>query len=360
MPWPVTEQTAEALRRLDAAELVREAADPADRWADEGPRIPTSTWSRRRWWPSGTRRSSGSLAEVAADTADVVDVPMPSSLSATTLARLRQDRDGLARDLVRPMPRTPSPAARFGTRFHAWVEARFGQQQLVDPDELPGRADTGIDDEDDLRELVGLFEKGEFAERTPVAVEPPFALVLAGQVVRGRIDAVYADRTTVSTAPDGFLVVDWKTNRHQSADPLQLAVYRVAWAELAGVPVERVRAGFYYVRTGELVEPEDLESRERLEELLVGTRPDLTRRDGPGSSCTRGRKPPRWDQEDNMTTHATDDTTNTAVTAALPTQAARTESGGRAAGHRPCARALGQVLLGLHRLPMAVQRRVSR
>ena len=29
----------------------------------------------------------------------------------------------------------------------------------------------------------------------------------------------------------------------------------VAWAELAGVPVERVRAAFYYVRTGDLVEP---------------------------------------------------------------------------------------------------------
>jgi DNA helicase II / ATP-dependent DNA helicase PcrA len=208
------------------------------------------------------------VAEAAADVADVVDVPMPSSLSATTLTRLRQDRAGLARDLVRPMPRRPSPAARFGTRFHAWVEARFGQQQLVDPDDLPGRADIGIDDEDDLRELVQLFEKGEFAERTPVAVEPPFALVLAGQVVRGRIDAVYADKRVDGS--DGYLVVDWKTNREQTADPLQLAVYRVAWAELVGVPVERVRAAFYYVRTGELVEPAELESRHRLEALLNG------------------------------------------------------------------------------------------
>ena len=48
------------------------------------------------------------------------------------------------------MPRPPSPAARFGTRFHAWVEARFGQQHLIDPDDLPGRADAGIDDDADL------------------------------------------------------------------------------------------------------------------------------------------------------------------------------------------------------------------
>jgi DNA helicase-2/ATP-dependent DNA helicase PcrA len=190
---------------------------------------------------------------------------LPSSLTATALARLRDDPEGFARDLARPMPRPPAPAARFGTRFHAWVEARFGQQQLIDADELPGRADAEIDDADDLAALVGAFETGAFADRVPHAVEAPFALVLDGQVVRGRIDAVYAEQ--VDGEP-GFLVVDWKTNRQQSADPLQLAVYRLAWAELAGVPVERVRAGFYYVRHGELVEPQGLADRAALERLL--------------------------------------------------------------------------------------------
>ncbi len=145
------------------------------------------------------------------------------------------------------MPRPPSPTARFGTRFHAWVESRFGQQDLFDPDELPGRADADIDSDDELRELIAAFEKGLFADRVPHAVEAPFALVLAGQVVRGRIDAVYAEQ--VADEP-GFLVVDWKTGRREDADPLQLALYRLAWADLTGVPVERVRAGFYYVRSG--------------------------------------------------------------------------------------------------------------
>jgi DNA helicase II / ATP-dependent DNA helicase PcrA len=195
---------------------------------------------------------------------------MPSSLSATSLARLRDDPDGFVADLVRPMPRRPSPAARFGTRFHAWVEARFGQQDLIDPDELPGRADADIDDDSDLAQLVKQFAEGPFGERRPVAVEPPFALVLAGQVVRGRIDAVYAE--TVG-GQEGFLVVDWKTSRTQGADPLQLALYRLAWAELAGVPVERVRAAFYYVRTGDLVEPAGLDGRAALERLLGGGGP---------------------------------------------------------------------------------------
>ncbi|HSJ20078.1 MAG TPA: PD-(D/E)XK nuclease family protein, partial [Nocardioidaceae bacterium] len=91
----------------------------------------------------------------------------------------------------------------------------------------------------------------------------PFALVLGGQVVRGRIDAVYQ-------TPTGFLVVDWKTSRRQIADPLQLAIYRLAWADLAGVPEERVEAALFYVRSGELVEPPDLPGREELERIVAG------------------------------------------------------------------------------------------
>ncbi len=165
--------------------------------------------------------------------------PRPRSPGCATTPRLsRATSPGRCRG-------RPAPAARFGTRFHAWVEARFGQQQLIDPDELPGRADAEIDDADDLAALVAAFEAGPFADRMPHAVEAPFALVLDGQVVRGRIDAVYAEEAD----EPGFLVVDWKTNRQQNADPLQLALYRLAWAELAGVPGRAGARRFYYVRT---------------------------------------------------------------------------------------------------------------
>ena len=100
------------------------------------------------------------LAEARPDATDIVEVPLPASLSATALARLRDDPEAFARELARPMPRPPSPAARFGTRFHAWVEARFGQQELFDPDELPGRADAEIDSDAELDELITGFERG--------------------------------------------------------------------------------------------------------------------------------------------------------------------------------------------------------
>src|SRR4051794_36070128 len=261
-PWPITVLSPEVERRLVAASVVRDAIAGARAGAvvaDEG--LDLLEASRVAEWDDEMDRL---LREAARDRSREVVVPLPSSLSATSVARLRDDPDRFAAGLARPMPRKPSPSARFGTRFHAWVEARFGQQQLMDPDELPGRQDAGIDDESDLQELIALFEKGPFADRTPVAVEPPFALVIAGQVVRGRIDAVYADGS------DSYLVVDWKTSRAQTAEPMQLALYRLAWAELTGVPVEQVRAAFYYVRTGDLVEHTGLAGRAELERLLGG------------------------------------------------------------------------------------------
>ncbi|QNN55068.1 ATP-dependent helicase [Nocardioides mesophilus] len=265
-PWPVPEHTAEVRRRLEAAARVRtamarlEAGEPQ---LDEG--LDVLEAARVAQWDDETERL---LEEARRARAADIEVPLPSSLSATALSALRRDPDAFATTLARPMPRQPSPSARFGTRFHAWVEARFGQQLLLDPDELPGRADAGIEDDADLQELIARFEAGPFADRVPAEIEPPFALVLAGQVVRGRIDAVY--REPDDDGGERWLVVDWKTNRQQTADPLQLAIYRLAWAELRGIAADRVRAGFYYVRSGELVEHDGLEGRAELEQILVG------------------------------------------------------------------------------------------
>ncbi len=263
-PWPVPGHSPEVQRRLAAAEVVARAVDRARAGvhpADEG--LDVLEAARVAEWDEEMARL---LDEARRDRTDEVAVPLPSSLSATAVARLRDDPERFAAVLARPMPRQPSPAARFGTRFHAWVEARFGQQLLLDPDDLPGRGDAEIDDDADLQELIERFEAGAFADRVPEAIEPPFALVLAGQVVRGRIDAVYTEQVD---GEDGYLVVDWKTNRAQTADPLQLALYRVAWAELRGVDPARVRAAFYYVRSGDLVEHTGLPGREELELLLT-------------------------------------------------------------------------------------------
>lgn len=198
----------------------------------------------------------------------VTEVPLPATLTASQLLRLAEDPDGLAQELARPMPRPPQPAARRGTRFHAWVEARFEELTLplLEPDELPG-GDAEIADEHDLEALKEAFERTEYARRTPYRVEAPFQITLAGRVIRGRIDAVYKNGDGDEAT---YEILDWKTGRARTADPLQLAVYRLGWAEQQGVPPESVTAAFLYVRTGEVVRPEGLPDRAALERLLTG------------------------------------------------------------------------------------------
>ncbi|WP_277439985.1 ATP-dependent DNA helicase [Streptomyces sp. SPB162] len=202
--------------------------------------------------------------------ATVRDVPVPPVLTASQLMRLAADPDGFARELARPMPRAPQPAARRGTRFHAWVESRFDERPLFAPEDLPGvEGGDEIDDERDLAALKEAFLGTPYADRTPHRVEAPFQLALAGRMIRGRIDAVY--RTEDPQAPDGatYEIVDWKTSRSRSGDPLQLALYRLAWAEQHQLPLHRVTAAFLYVRTGDVVRPASLPDRAALERLLL-------------------------------------------------------------------------------------------
>jgi len=261
-PWPLPlDPGAQAARRgaglrvlaglrgevAETPELVPEEQRTADSW-DRDLEALSGELLRAR----GTRR----------------EVPLPAALSASQLLRLAADPDGFARELARPMPRPPQPAARRGTRFHAWVEARFEPLMLLGEGDLPGAEDEGIEDEQDLDRLKEAFLRTPYATLTPYRVEAPFQLLLAGRVVRGRIDAVYR------TGPDSYEVVDWKTNLRETADPLQLAVYRLAWAELRGVPPERVSAAFLYVRSGSVVRPSPLPGREELEELMTGITPN--------------------------------------------------------------------------------------
>ena len=200
------------------------------------------------------------LAERAQRRGDgVTQVTLPARLSVSSLVALARDPAELARQVRRPMPRPPVRQARRGTAFHQWLEQRYGQQMLIDDTDLFGPADEETPAEGDLAELRSRFEHSEWAARWPQAVEVPFETVVGDRLVRGRIDAVFAD------APGGgYNVVDWKTGQPPRSEAerhvvsVQLAAYRLAWAALAGVPVAAVRAAFYYVAHDQTVRPADL------------------------------------------------------------------------------------------------------
>jgi DNA helicase-2/ATP-dependent DNA helicase PcrA len=237
----------------------------SDAAADRAP-APDPVGRAAVWEQTATRL----LRERALDARhrDVIDVPLPAHLSVSQLVALHADSDSLARNLRRPVPVPPAPLARRGTAFHAWLEARFGGGRLLDLDELPGSADEGAAADDDLELLKARFLTSEWAERTPLEVEVPFDTVVAGVVVRGRMDAVFADGS------GGFEIVDWKTGEpptgdRQAAAAVQLAAYRLAWQRLSQAPLERISAAFHYVRAGRTERATDLLDESGLTALIA-------------------------------------------------------------------------------------------
>jgi DNA helicase II / ATP-dependent DNA helicase PcrA len=244
--WPLDPLGNRRARVEAAAEAVRAARpDQAGRW---------------------TREIDLLLAERAArlDAARYVD--LPSRVPASRFKDYVTDPAAVARSLRRPMPERPYRATRLGTLFHSWVEERAGGGGSFDElDTLETESD--VDDERlDRRALAKLqetFENSEWAARAPIDVEREIHLVLDGQIVVCKIDAVYA-------AGDRYEIVDWKTGKApKDAKDLeekqfQLALYRLAYAQWKGVDPSLIDAVFYYVADDRTIRPEHLYDEDEL------------------------------------------------------------------------------------------------
>jgi RecB family exonuclease len=145
---------------------------------------------------------------------------------------------------VRPLPRQASAAARIGTALHRWIEQRsdpqlplleHGFSESGDNGEPPGRAVLG---------LRAAFLASPFAQLEPVRVEAPFVLVVGGQAVRGRIDAVYRRAGRAE-------LVDFKTGSPpEDADPAattQLDLYAIAACDVWGERPASLRTTYCYL-----------------------------------------------------------------------------------------------------------------
>ena len=256
LSWPAVGDTVAWTVRREAAGLVRDARAAAG--ASGYPDVAGLNLDQTELVEHWRALSSGLIAAELETLRERGAGRLPDYLSVTGLGRLARDPVGYAAELRRPMPRLVSEAQRWGIGFHQWLEDRFrGQSPLLDGDD--GAEVAGVD----FEQLRAGFEAGPYAATVPVAVETPFTLVLGGRLVRGRIDAVF-------TAADGRpQVVDWKTGDARRADPLQLACYRLAWAELNGLEVAQVDAVFYDLRAAEVVRPPALPDRAGLETLLA-------------------------------------------------------------------------------------------
>jgi len=154
---------------------------------------------------------------------------VPDIISATSYVAL-QNGDITAWDLIRPLPQRPTYARRLGTEVHRIIEERNrGNAPFADESELdePGRHT----EPSKLGEMLKRFEELGYADR-PIAklpsgelmVELPFVMKTDdGQIIRGRIDAVY------ETEDGGLEIIDWKTGGHTAVQLVdQISVYKTA------------------------------------------------------------------------------------------------------------------------------------
>lgn len=192
----------------------------------------------------------------------------PTHISASTLVELDEDAAAVLARLRRPVPRRPSPAARQGTAFHAWVEEWYGQPGMLDLGDFPGQADAHVDAGHGLPSMIAAFQASRFAAMTPAAVEAPVETRVGSVVVRGRIDAVFRD------ADGRWDLIDWKTGavptgRDLQNKAVQLALYRLAWSRLHGIPLTEVDAAFFYVVAGREVRMPALADEAALERIVA-------------------------------------------------------------------------------------------
>jgi DNA helicase-2/ATP-dependent DNA helicase PcrA len=245
-------------------------------------------------WPSdplGTRRDRVAAAAEAVRDADAsASTPWDDHLDLLIQERDRRQRDAelvelpvrisasafkdyvtaptqVAASLRRPMPQRPYRQTRLGTLFHSWVERRYGLGGLDDlVDALPGDRDLDLEDlveSDELERLQGFFERSEWAELRPLAVELEIHLPFADRIVICKIDGVFERNGR-------YEIVDWKTGKSPKDDDdlaqkqFQLALYRLAFAAWQGVDPDSIDAAFYFVAEDRVIRPERLYSEKEL------------------------------------------------------------------------------------------------
>ena len=190
-----------------------------------------------------------------------LDIPRPMRMSPSSIIAMKKDPAEFARNVRRPMPRARDEYSSRGTAFHLWIEKHLRGNSIFDDEDFDLL--QPIEEDRTLEELKEKWLASDWASRTAFDVEVPFETVIAGTLVRGRIDAIYKTE-------QGFEVVDWKTGSKilDEDSAIQLAIYRLAWAKLSDTDINNVSAAFHYVPTGVTDRRANLMSLDQLTALL--------------------------------------------------------------------------------------------
>lgn len=185
-------------------------------------------------------------------------------ISASNFKAYLSELDEVAGSLLRPVPQQPFAASRTGNLFHAWVEKRFAPSGLLFDDETDELEDA--DDFVAIETLQANYENSRFAKLKPLSVEQEIQLTIGDNTFVCKMDAIYADETV----DGGIQIVDWKTNQPPTEKndlyrrSLQLALYRLAYSEYTGIPIEKIKASFFFVGVAEELTPDVILGRDEI------------------------------------------------------------------------------------------------
>lgn len=262
------------------ATLVRRSHRRRDVLEQAANRVRTAQVSKTHLDDGLAQRINWVLARAQMST--INDVHMPEHISTSRFVELAQDPTAVARQIRRPMPQRPTAAAREGTLVHEWIEHFYAQSMpgltpSLDIEETEELVDAEWDAATGLAELREKFENSSWADRVPTMIEAAVETSVSGLTLRGRIDAVFRTGGDPDLAfdPDAtWELVDWKTGRvpadsEMPRRSLQLAIYRLAWSRLHGIPLENITGKFVYLAHGIEKTPHDFASANELEEILA-------------------------------------------------------------------------------------------
>lgn len=279
------------VKKKTASDFLTQAG-PTERVAAREPEESQEMAATVQWppVPFGSRAEAMARARTAVESAGAIqdaalqrhvdalliehDVKAPAPLRRIGASRLLEWVDAPGRATAerdRPMPVRQSSSAVLGTVFHQWAEGRIagGYDGTLSGFELD---DAGASF-DQLEKLQSNYLKttryAELEMHGGVA-EQQIDLRIAGITVSCKIDAVFE-------VGDRVLIVDWKTGRAPTGDRLesrsrQLSLYRIAYSELTGVPLERIDAEFFFAQDAVTVALEHPLSKDELAELIAAAR----------------------------------------------------------------------------------------
>ena len=223
------------------------------------------------------------IAERAERLAQLDRVELPVRINASGFKDYLQDAENLADRMQRPVPLQPFAATRAGTIFHSLMEERFAgladrwhtDSEGIDYETVAaGGAEISAAQlatmdlaahQQRIETLLRTFDASRWAGLQPSDCEIEIQLAIGANIFICKLDAVFA------TPDGGFEIVDWKTGEppkdaeEEYSRSLQLALYRMAYCELKGLPPAKVSATLYYVEANKELSPELLSKAQLLE-----------------------------------------------------------------------------------------------